>query len=121
MASFKRTYDIADELFNRFNQYGFKPEFHKYDVLLSLPDPEKNNHVAVFNNSSGNKIFQNMRIERIIEPNENDSTALPPFLAYGKNGEVKVSLTHFVPGSLKISGKSLQTLLCPQSYCDKKT
>ena len=97
VASFNRTYAIADELFNLFNQYGFKPEFHKYDVLLSLPDPEKNNYVAVFNSSSGNKVFQNMRMERILEPQENDSTALPPFLAYSKNGEVKVSLTYFAP------------------------
>ena len=50
-------------------------------------------------------------MERIIEPKENDSTALPPFLAYGKNGEVKVSLSHFAPGSLKILVENLLKFL----------
>ena len=35
-------------------------------------------------------VFQSRKMEKTLEAGENDTTALPPFLAYSMNGEAKV-------------------------------
>lgn len=61
----------------------------KYNVLLSFPEKGKINGASL-QDGSGKVQYQTAKDEKVLEPSEESSDALPPFSAFSPTGKEKV-------------------------------
>ena len=55
VASTPRTFAISDEIYRRFQEYGFKPSFHNYTTILAYSKRDDPNYVYV-KEGNGNQL-----------------------------------------------------------------
>ena len=85
-AGSERNNEIIQEIHKRFKWYGFDSTLHKYDVPLSFPERGKLNHAYILDTWKGEEVFKSKGKEDALFPEENDSSAMPPFNAFGPAG-----------------------------------
>ena len=84
-AASPRNNELIWEINRRFTIYGFESRLHTYNVLLSFPEEGKINHAYIISDN-GSIIYRSKGREDTLVPDENDTSALPPFSAYGPSG-----------------------------------
>ncbi|XP_028397055.1 glutamate carboxypeptidase 2-like isoform X2 [Dendronephthya gigantea] len=89
-----RSKELANEIERRWREYKFdKVEQPEYDTLLPYVQPNVSNSVQILN-STGNVTFEFSGKEKLADPSENDTTMIPPFLGYAKQGSVEGELLY---------------------------
>ena len=79
----------AEWVAEKFKQFGFdRVEIKKYKVLLSYPTEPGRVEVL---DEDGNEDFKFESVEKSYNKYENDSRAMPPFIAYAQSGTFEVS------------------------------
>ena len=89
-ASSPRNTELAHIIHDKWKEYGFDVKLVKYNVLLSFPEKGQVNGASLLNDSN-NVIFETAKQEKILDPLENFTDALPPFSAYSPSGIATVS------------------------------
>ncbi|XP_031569805.1 N-acetylated-alpha-linked acidic dipeptidase 2-like [Actinia tenebrosa] len=88
IAGSKRNNELAREIARRWEHYGFdKVELARYDILLSLPDPNNPSSVSIVDNEGRTRLQFPLK-EKAVLPSEESPDVLPPFLTVTPNGTV---------------------------------
>uniref|UniRef100_A0A7M5UJF3 Uncharacterized protein n=1 Tax=Clytia hemisphaerica TaxID=252671 RepID=A0A7M5UJF3_9CNID len=90
VASTPRTFANTQEMYDRFKSYGFEPSFHNYTTILAYSKKDDPNRVYI-KDENNDDVFKSRDSEKIYTDaeEEDDPTALPPFLAYSMNGAAR--------------------------------
>ena len=82
----------AEWMAGKFKEFGFdRVEIKKYKVLLSYPTEPGSVKVL---DADGKEDFTFESVEKSYNKYENDSRAMPPFIAYSQSGTFEVNTTN---------------------------
>lgn len=65
-------------------------KIYNYTVLLSYPNASDPNYISIMS-ADGVESHQSEKVEKILSPDQNDSTVVNPFNAYSPSGVIVVS------------------------------
>lgn len=95
-ASSVRNLELAHVIKDQWTDFGFDVKLVKYNVLLSFPEKGKING-AFLQDGNGTVRFETAKQEKILEPSEESTDALPPFSGYSPTGKFKVTNSEWSP------------------------
>ena len=88
-ASSARNNELARFIKDQWTDFGFDAKLIRYNVLLSFPEKGKMNGASL-HDGNGTVRFRTAKTEKVLEPSEESTDALPPFSGYSPTGKFKV-------------------------------
>lgn len=85
---------LTEFIENKWKEAGLDVVIHPYKVLLSYPNDEDPNYVAI-KTENEEEVYKSHSVEKILDPSQDKPGVVNPFNAYSPYGNATVRISEF--------------------------